>query len=85
MSLITVEGTYREGRVELDEAPAEAAPEARVLVTFLPSCDTAPLTGGTVEEARTRVLARMRRGIDFGGGTFKREEVYEERLRELGR
>ncbi|PSQ89598.1 MAG: hypothetical protein BRD45_02620 [Bacteroidetes bacterium QS_8_64_10] len=35
--LTTVEGVFREGRVERAEAPNEVGEEARVLVTFLPS------------------------------------------------
>lgn len=35
--LTTVEGVYRDGRVELSERPAVALNDSRVLVTFLPA------------------------------------------------
>jgi hypothetical protein len=37
--LKTVEGIYRNGKVELVETPAEVT-EARVIVTFLPTTDS---------------------------------------------
>jgi hypothetical protein len=37
------------------------------------------------EAASERLIARMREGIDFGGEKFNREELYEERIRQLGR
>jgi hypothetical protein len=73
MALLTIEGVYRNGEVELAETPENLPPEARVLVTFL-----SPLP----QEAAERLLRRMREGIDFGGH-FEREEIYEERLRQL--
>lgn len=36
MSLLTVEGIYKEGKVELIECPEHVEESARVLVTFLP-------------------------------------------------
>jgi len=33
--------------------------------------------------AGERALARMKAGINFGGEKFNREEIYEERMREL--
>jgi hypothetical protein len=85
MAFLTVEGIYRKGRVELSEQPLEAPAEARVLVTFLP---VELNSGGKLDqaqrEAAERLIARMQAGIDFGGGTFDREELYEERIRQLG-
>jgi hypothetical protein len=37
--LITIEGIYRNGRVELVEAPGEIQEETRVIVTFLPKAE----------------------------------------------
>jgi hypothetical protein len=37
MALLTVEGVYRNGKVELAETPAGVGEAARVLVTFLPT------------------------------------------------
>ena len=39
--LLTVEGTYRDGKVELAEMPA-GVKQAKVLVTFLPSEKNTP-------------------------------------------
>ena len=39
--LTTLEGTYKDGRVELEEAPAGIT-EGRVLVTFLPNGNGTP-------------------------------------------
>ena len=36
MSLVTIEGTYRDGRIELTECPEGLKDETPVLVTFLP-------------------------------------------------
>jgi hypothetical protein len=35
------------------------------------------------EAARQRAFERMRAGINFGGEKFDRDEIYEERMREL--
>ena len=77
MPVLTVEGTYREGKVELAETP-DGIREARVLVTFLPEQET----GARNKEAlRQRFLARLRRGVDFGTQPLPtREELYAERI-----
>jgi len=36
MSLLTVEGIYKDGKIELTERPERVDEAARVLVTFLP-------------------------------------------------
>jgi hypothetical protein len=36
MSLLTVEGVYKDGRIELSEHPGDLGGEARVLVTSSP-------------------------------------------------
>lgn len=41
MSLITVEGKFKNGKIVLDESPA-GVENARVLVTFLPAAAAAP-------------------------------------------
>lgn len=71
--LTAVEGIYKDGEVELSERP-EGLVEARVIVTFLPliSAEAPP------EEARNRLLSRMRAGIPLGGPPYpRREEIYE--------
>lgn len=71
--LKTVEGIYREGAVELLEKP-EGLREARVIVTFLPEKAAEP----SMEQARQRMLARMRAGIPLGGPPYPgRDEIYD--------
>ena len=91
MPVLTVEGTYKDGRIELAEVPADMR-EAHILVTFLPAETAASAsTVGATEEAQRekrrlaaeRMLEHMRAGIDFGGEKFDREVIYEERMREL--
>ncbi|HKH48428.1 MAG TPA: hypothetical protein VKM72_27515 [Thermoanaerobaculia bacterium] len=70
--LKTVEGIYKDGEVVLLERPEDLR-EARVIVTFLPVPDAAKLA----EQARQRMLARMRAGIPLGGAPYPtREEIY---------
>lgn len=81
MGLLTVEGTYRDGKVVLDETPQSVQDSARVLVTFVPA------TNGDSEEsqmarreARERLLARLETGLHLGGAPYlTREEIYDER------
>jgi hypothetical protein len=79
MALLTVEGVYKEGRIELSETPSGIAETTRVLVTFLPATGTA--SGGEVETrnaAMQRLIERLKQGIDFGGPPYpKREELYD--------
>jgi hypothetical protein len=71
--LTAVEGIYKDGEVELLERP-EGLREARVVVTFLPPASTEL----SREEARNRMLSRMRAGISLGGPPYpKREEIYD--------
>jgi hypothetical protein len=68
-----VEGIYKDGEVELLERP-EGVREARVVVTFLPPASIEL----SREEARNRMLSRMRAGIRLGGPPYpKREEIYD--------
>lgn len=80
--LTAIEGIFRDGQVELLEQPDEGLQEARVIVTFL------PLTPGkeAAQEARHRMLARMRSGIPLGGPPYpKREEIYDQRPQGVNR
>jgi hypothetical protein len=54
--LTSVEGVYRDGKVELSEVPADLK-EARVIVTFLPQVhpELAHLTPQEVAELRWRL------------------------------
>jgi len=89
--LLSVEGTFRHGRVELAEQP-KGVEEARVIVTFLAPANgqqqaLKPANGETEEQKREvmrqRAFARMQKGYHLGGGPYykSREELYEERLR----
>ncbi len=53
--LKSVEGIYRKGRIDLDEAPADVQDETRVIVTFLgPSSVDLPARG--IDEAQAADL-----------------------------
>jgi len=70
--LKAVEGIYRDGEAELLERP-EGLREAKVIVTFLPAAPS----GQSREDARARMLNRMRAGIPLGGPPYpQREELY---------
>lgn len=77
MDILTVDGVYENGRVELMEEP-EGVEKARVRVTFFLNEQE-----DSREAARQRAFARMRAGIDFGGVKFDRAELYAERMQEL--
>lgn len=89
MALLTLEGIYRDGKVELAEAPSKIDGEMRVLVTFLPAARLAPphgageAEGPSREELRQRAFARMESGLPLGGGPYyaSRDELYERRNR----
>jgi hypothetical protein len=82
MGLLTVEGIYKDGKVELAERPDHVVEAARVLVTFLPPSE--PLVKPAIGESpvretlRQQAFARMKAGIHFGGPPYpKREELYD--------
>jgi hypothetical protein len=90
MSLLTVEGDYKDGRVELAERPAGIGPSARVLVTFLSEevAEEQSRHAKIQEQARRaagrRLLALIEKGVDLGGPPYpKREELYD-RVNRLG-
>jgi hypothetical protein len=82
MPLLTVEGIYKEGKIELTERPSQVEEAARVLVTFLPSI--APVEKSAVDESQDRetlrqqAFAQMEKGFHLGGPPYpKREELYD--------
>ncbi len=80
MSVLALEGVYENGKIELTEEPAGIS-RARVMVVFLPEEQASSRQAR--EDALQRMLARMDRGFDLGGGRYpKREELYEEAWRE---
>ena len=80
--LLTLEGTYKDGKVELQETPREVS-EVQVLVTFLPPVNKEEAPQSPEEKARQaarkRLLARMKKGYHLGGGPYyhHREELYD--------
>jgi hypothetical protein len=82
MGLLTVEGIYKDGKVELAERPEHVDEAARVLVTFLPPgvARGMPAMGEIPdrETLRQQAFARMKEGINFGGPPYpKREDLYD--------
>jgi hypothetical protein len=81
MGLLTVEGIYKDSRVELAERPDCVDDATRVLVTFL-ACGASRekstvCEGDDRELLRQQAFARMQAGIHLGGGPYpKREELY---------
>jgi hypothetical protein len=71
MMLLTVQVTYKDGRIELSERPENIAEAARVLVTFLAPCVSGEIDrleeAGERETLRQRAFARMKEGIHLGG------------------
>ena len=82
MSLLTVEGIYKDGKVELAERPDRVYEAARVLVTFLPLGlpRDEHVTGENHdrETLRQQAFVRMKEGLRLGGPPYpKREELYD--------
>jgi hypothetical protein len=82
MALLTVEGIYKDGKVELKERPDHIEEAARVLVTFLPrngSGEKSMIAEGQDRETlRQQAFARMKAGIHLGGHPYpKREELHD--------
>lgn len=79
MGVLTVEGTYRDGKVLLDEKPSFALDDSRVLVTFVPAAED---SAGSRNELLARITAHMDSGFKLGGAPYTtREEIYDERIR----
>ncbi len=85
MALLTLEGIYKEGKLELTETDVQVPAEARVLITFLPASPTQESQSsrqvGNMEERealRQQAFAQMEAGIPLGGPPYpKREELYD--------
>ncbi len=83
-TVLTIRGVYRDGQVELSQRPEGLGERAPVLVTFLPAdegSEPEPAADAEAEARRAageRFLARLKRGIPFGGPPYpKREELYD--------
>ena len=57
--MLTVEGTYKDGKVELAQRPAEIS-QSRVLVTFLESKDVDLQSRGIDETKAAELRARLK-------------------------
>ena len=85
MAFVTVEGVYKDGRVELEEKPAGLDEAVRVLVTFLPANGVERATEAgpkehtqAREELRRQAFEQMERGVDLGGPPYpRREQLYD--------
>lgn len=82
MDTLVVDSVYEDGIIKLENPPPHLK-RARVRVTFLPDANTVETEAERRWDAGERLLASMRQGLDFGGEKFNREEIYEERIREL--
>ncbi len=87
LTLLTITGVYRDGKVELSQRPEGLRDDASVLVTFLPANGTiepGPAASAADAEAAARraagarLLEMLKKGIDLGGPPYpKREELYD--------
>ena len=77
MAMMTIEGKYKNGRVELSELPP-GIDEASVMVVFLPRNDVISSDAEERERRRQAAFRQMEEGIDLGGPPYpKREELYD--------
>lgn len=86
MTLLTIEGVYQDGKIELDTPPAGIGDGTRVLVTFL-SPELARERDDQAREreqarlaAGERLMARLREGIPFGGPPYPKREELDDRF-----
>ena len=83
MPWLTLEGTFRNGRVELSEPPTNVEGPIRVLVTFLASRSDESSVGPSQaldrEAWRRRAFAQMREGFHLGGPPYPRREELHDR------
>ncbi len=79
MPILTIEGVYRDGQVELTERPEGVGESARVLVVFLPPpAPSGPPPEEVRREAGRRLLALLSEGLPLGGPPYpRREELYD--------
>lgn len=57
--LLTIEGVYRDGQIQLSELPQDVGAETRVLVTFLPQNAVELRTRGIDEAQAAELRARL--------------------------
>ena len=85
-TMLTIKGVYRDGKVEFSERPRDVSEETPVMVTFLTREQSqeqeAARKPGDRDKLRLaateRFLARLDKGIAFGGPPYpKREQLYD--------
>ena len=65
--LTTIEGTYRNGQIELKEPPANVQGETPVIVTFMVSTDIDLRTQGVSQAQATELRAALATFEDWNG------------------
>jgi hypothetical protein len=84
MSLLTIEGTYRGGKIEPAGRPEGLGEETPVQVTFLSRPESGPGSIGEPDESREalrqRAFARMEAGLHLGGPPYPRREELHDRF-----
>ena len=83
MPLLTVEGMYRDGKIELSERPDDIETASRVLVTFLPPANSSAKAEEELardkEARRQQAFAQMKEGLHLGGPPYPRREELHDR------
>jgi hypothetical protein len=80
MAMLTIEGEYNNGKVQLSEKPKVVGGPVPVLVTFLTGRVMASSHDTDREELRRRAFMRMKEGIRIGGPPYpSREELHDRR------
>jgi hypothetical protein len=81
MPILTIEGVYRDGQVELTERPEGVGALARVLVIFLPPpAKPGPTPEDLRREAGGRLLALLGEGLPLGGPPYPSREDLHDRV-----
>lgn len=83
MIFLTLEGMYRDGRLELKDAHPNSPIAERGLVASLSSVEGAGVEATANEAAVERLITGMQTRINFGGVKFDRDEVYSVRFEVL--
>ena len=81
MPILTIEGVYRDGKVELAERPEGVGESARVLVVFLPPpAQPGPTPEDLRREAGRRLRSLLSEGLPLGGPPYPSREDLHDRV-----